>query len=83
MKNPKVEILKVVRVSPSWKVQKMITVGKERSILDPKYKRYYKKKSTRKAHYPFEQKPEVGEEVWVKECRPISASKKHIAWLKR
>ena len=74
--------MKVLRVSPSWKTQKMIKVGILRCVFHPKYKRYLKKMTELQAHYPGERTPKVNDQVVVRATRPISASKRHIAWLR-
>lgn len=75
-------LLKVLRVNPSWKVQKMILVGREYKELDTKYRRFYKKVSKFQAHYVEVKEPKVGDDVWVYPIRPVSSSKRHIAWLR-
>lgn len=74
---------RVVRVNPSWKVQKMITVGRTDRVLDTKYKRYYLKKRSLIAHYPSHQVPRIGQQVTLHDCKPLSARKRHIAWLRK
>ena len=68
----------ILRVSPSWKVQKMITVGLERKVYDSKYKRFFKRRTRVRAHYDLEDTPVVGGWVRVRPCRPISSLKRHI-----
>ena len=79
----KIQTLKVLRVNPSWKKQKMIKVGFVRRVLDPKYKRYYKTKTSFQAHYEGTVEPKVDSEVKVVPCRPISSTKRYrVVWLK-
>ena len=69
---------KIVRVSPSWKIQKMVTLGINRKYYIDKYKRFEKRKTRIIAHYDLDQTPKVGTLVWASPCRPLSALKKHI-----
>ncbi len=62
----------------SDKAQRTVTVEWNRRVYVPKYERYQKKRSKVKAHNPEEIDAKEGDEVIIKECRPISKTKKFI-----
>ncbi|MEK6916617.1 MAG: 30S ribosomal protein S17 [Nanoarchaeota archaeon] len=62
----------------SSKAQKTVTVQWNRKIFVPKYERYYDKRSKVKAHNPPEMDAKEGDTVVIKECRPISKTKKFV-----
>jgi len=62
----------------SSKSQKTVTVEWDRRVLVPKYERYQIKKSKVKAHNPPEMDAKEGDIVVIKECRPISKTKKFV-----
>ncbi len=61
----------------SSKAQKTVTVQWNRRVYIPKYERYLKKRSKVKAHNPDLNLKE-GDTVLIKECRPISKTKKFV-----
>ncbi|NTV24260.1 MAG: 30S ribosomal protein S17, partial [Nanoarchaeota archaeon] len=56
----------------SSKAQKTVTVEWNRRVYIPKYERYTNKRSRVKAHNPPEMGAKEGDEVVIKECRPLS-----------
>jgi len=72
----------ITRVSPSWKTQQMVKVGREYKVLNSKYKRYIKCRTQFQAHYVSDKEPRVADVVLVSTIRPLSSSKRHIAWPK-
>ncbi len=62
----------------SSKAQKTVTVEWNRRIYVKKYERYQNKTSKVKAHNPEELDAKEGDMVIIKECRPISKTKKFI-----
>ena len=60
----------------SSKAQKTVTVAWERRIYVKKYERYQTKRSKVKAHNEINAKE--GDKVIIKECRPISKTKKFV-----
>ena len=62
----------------SSKAQKTVTVEWERRVYVAKYERYLTKRSKVKAHNPVEISAKEGDLVVIKECRPISKTKKFI-----
>ncbi len=60
----------------SSKASKTATVEWERRVLIPKYERYEKKRSRVKVHNPSCIDAKEGDRVRIKECRPISKTKK-------
>ena len=60
----------------SSKAQKTVTVEWTRRVHIPKYERYLTKRSRLKAHNDLGAKE--GDRVEIKECRPISKTKKFI-----
>jgi len=60
----------------SSKAQKTVTVEWMRRIYVPKYERYLLKRSKVKAHNEINAKE--GDTVVIKECRPLSKTKKFI-----
>ena len=60
----------------SSKAQKTVTVEWNRRIFIPKYERYLLKRSKVKAHNPEEINAKEGDTVIIKECRPLSKTKK-------
>jgi len=63
----------------SSKAQKTITVEWTRRVYIPKYERYLNKRSKVKAHNPESIDAKEGDIVIIKECRPLSKTKKFIA----
>ncbi len=61
----------------SSKAQKTVTVQWNRRVYIPKYERYLTKRSKVKAHNP-ELTLKEGDTVIIKECRPISKTKKFV-----
>lgn len=61
----------------SSKAQKTVTVQWDRRVYIPKYERYLKKRSKVKAHNPGLNLKE-GDTVVIRECRPISKTKKFV-----
>ena len=59
----------------SNKAEKTIIVAVERQVMHPLYKKYFKSTKKFMAHDP-EKTCNVGDEVRIKECRPLSASKR-------
>ncbi len=62
----------------SAKMQKTVTVEWDRRVYVPKYERYLSKRSRVKAHNPIEISAKEGDIVIIKECRPLSKTKKFI-----
>jgi small subunit ribosomal protein S17 len=62
----------------SAKAQKTVTVEWDRRVLIPKFERYQIKKSRVKAHNPPEMGAKEGDIVIIKECRPLSKTKKFL-----
>ena len=62
----------------SSKAQKTVTVEWDRRVLIKKFERYQIKKSRVKAHNPPEISAKEGDIVIIKECRPISKTKKFL-----
>ncbi len=62
----------------SAKAQKTVTVQWMRRVYVPKYERYQEKRSKVKAHNPSEIGAKEGEIVIIKECRPLSKTKKFV-----
>ncbi|MBI5065085.1 30S ribosomal protein S17 [Candidatus Woesearchaeota archaeon] len=62
----------------SAKMQKTATVQWTRLKYIPKYERYMMKKAKVKAHNPEEINAQEGDEVIIKECRPLSKTKTFI-----
>jgi small subunit ribosomal protein S17 len=62
----------------SAKAQKTVTVSWNRRVYIPKYERYQIKRSKVKAHNPPEIGAKEGDEVIIKECRPLSKTKKFV-----
>lgn len=60
------------------KMSKTVSVEWERSKYIPKYERYEKKKSRVKAHNPENINAKQGDEVEIKETRPLSKTKNFI-----
>ena len=69
------KILKGIVVSD--KMQKTAVVEVLRLKKHPKYKKYYKVSKKFKAHDP-ENQYHVGDNVWIKETRPMSKDKRWI-----
>lgn len=72
--------MEVIRVNPSWKKQKMITVGLKKRRYDKKYNRFFFRTTKLCAHYDSEVTPVVGDKIRVVPSRPLSAIKRHIAY---
>lgn len=62
----------------SSKAQKTVTVEWNRRVYVSKYERYQNKRSKVKAHNPEEIDAKEGDIVIIKECRPISKTKKFV-----
>jgi small subunit ribosomal protein S17 len=62
----------------SSKAQKTVTVQWMRRVYVPKYERYHLKRSKVKAHNPPEMAAKEGDEVVIKECRPLSKTKNFV-----
>ena len=62
----------------SAKAQKTVTVQWMRRVYVPKYERYQLKRSKVKAHNPEEIAAKEGDEVVIKECRPLSKTKNFV-----
>ena len=60
----------------SSKAQKTVTVEWDRRVYIPKFERYLTKRSKVKAHNALNAKD--GDIVVIKECRPLSKTKKFI-----
>lgn len=74
-KNLKQRVLKGVVVSD--KMQKTVVVEVSRMKKDPKYKKYYRVTKGFKAH-DAEDIYKTGDEVLIKETRPLSKDKRWI-----
>jgi small subunit ribosomal protein S17 len=61
----------------SAKAQKTVTVSWDRRVYVPKFERYMVKSSKVKAHNAIDAKE--GDTVIIKECRPLSKTKKFVA----
>ncbi len=59
----------------SNKMQKTVTVSVDRLVLHPTFKKYYKRRSTFKAHDEKGQ-CKVGDQVEIIETRPLSKTKR-------
>ena len=62
----------------SAKAQKTVTVEWDRKVYVPKFERYQSKRSKVKAHNPESIDAKEGDMVIIKECRPLSKTKKFI-----
>ena len=62
----------------SAKAQKTVTVQWNRRVYISKYDRYLKKRSKVKAHLPEGIDVKEGDTVIIRECRPISKTKKFV-----
>jgi small subunit ribosomal protein S17 len=62
----------------SSRAQKTVTVQWMRRVYVPKYERYQVKRSKVKAHNPVEMGAKEGDTVIIKECRPLSKTKKFV-----
>jgi len=62
----------------SNKAQKTVTVQWMRRVYVPKVERYFNKRSKVKAHNPPEIGAKEGDTVVIKECRPLSKTKKFV-----
>lgn len=62
----------------SAKMRRTATGTMERRHLIPKYERYEKRRTTLKLHNPDCINAQEGDVVIVKECRPISKTKKFV-----
>ena len=62
----------------SSKSQKTATVEWNRRVYVPKYERYQNKRSRVKVHNPPELAAKEGDQVIVKECRPLSKTKHFV-----
>jgi small subunit ribosomal protein S17 len=59
----------------SGRMQKTVVVSLERTVMDPKYKKYLKRRTRIKAHDESNQ-CRVGDRVLIVECRPLSRDKR-------
>jgi small subunit ribosomal protein S17 len=59
----------------SGRMQKTVVVSLERTVMDPKYKKYLKRRTRIKAHDETNQ-CRVGDRVLIVECRPLSRDKR-------
>lgn len=62
----------------SSKAQKTVTVEWMRRVYIPKFERYQIKRSKVKAHNPSEMDAKEGDSVVIRECRPLSKTKKFV-----
>lgn len=62
----------------SVKAQKTATIQWNRRVYVQKYERFQNKRSKVKAHTPEELNVKEGDMVVIKECRPISKTKKFV-----
>jgi len=62
----------------SDKMSKTVSVGWERTIFVPKYERYEKKRSKVKAHNPECLSVKTGDNVKIRQCRPLSKTKHFV-----
>lgn len=62
----------------SHKMQGTVIVEKETNHFVPKYQRYEKRTARYPAHLPSNIDVEVGHEVTIAECRPISKTVKFV-----
>ncbi|MGB0653294.1 MAG: 30S ribosomal protein S17 [Thermoplasmatota archaeon] len=60
------------------KMQSTVVVQKQHSHLVAKYQRYEKRTSRYSAHLPSNIDAQVGDEVTIAECRPISKTVKFV-----
>lgn len=60
------------------KMQGTVVVERERQHLVPKYQRFQKRTSRYAAHLPSNIDVQVGDEVTIAECRPISKTVKFV-----
>ncbi|MBM4261318.1 MAG: 30S ribosomal protein S17 [Deltaproteobacteria bacterium] len=59
----------------SDRMQKTVVVSLERTVMDPKYKKYMKRRTKVKAHDETNQ-CHIGDRVMIVECRPLSRDKR-------
>lgn len=59
----------------SDRMQKTVVVSLERTVMDPKYKKYMKRRTKVKAHDEANQ-CHTGDRVVIVECRPLSRDKR-------
>jgi small subunit ribosomal protein S17 len=59
----------------SNRMQKTVVVSLERTVMDPKYKKYLKRRTRVKAHDETNQ-CRAGDRVLIVECRPLSRDKR-------
>ena len=62
----------------STAMDKTVVVEREYDVFVPKYDRYMKRRSKVPAHVPGVLEPEVGDQVKIAECRPLSKTKAHV-----
>jgi small subunit ribosomal protein S17 len=62
----------------STDMAKTVVVEREYDVYVPKYDRYMKRRSRVPAHVPGVLDPQVGDEVKIAECRPLSKTKSHV-----
>lgn len=68
----------IVGTVVSNKMQNTVVVEKERPHLVQKYQRYEKRTSRYAAHVPSNIDVQVGDEVTIAECRPLSKTVKFV-----
>jgi small subunit ribosomal protein S17 len=61
----------------SDKMQDTVVVSVTRFVKHPKYRKFIKRMKKYHAHNP-ENKAKMGDKVTIKECRPISKTKKFV-----
>ncbi len=59
----------------SNRMQKTVVVALERTVMDPKYKKYLRRRTKVKAHDESNQ-CRTGDQVLIVECRPLSRDKR-------
>ena len=59
----------------SDRMQKTVVVSVERTVMNPKYKKYLRRRSKVKAH-DERNRCRVGDRVLIVECRPLSRDKR-------
>lgn len=62
----------------SSKAQKTVTVSWDRRVFVPKFERFQSKRVKVKAHNPDTMSAKEGDVVIIKECRPLSKTKKFV-----
>ena len=62
----------------SLRIPNRVVIEMEKIVYVPKYERYLTKRSKVKAHNPDEMAATEGDKVIIKECRPLSKTKKFV-----